>query len=259
VPEAVTTTCLRSDGPGGQDTYRLIEGALGRGAVEHPDDDHSPPLRHIREAVDPVAGNAFVFLAHRDVDTDRQTNFDRSRIEIKVSPSSGGHSALKARNGDTFTYTWRFKLGANIGFSNRFTHVFQLKSFGGDDGSPLITITGRKRGSGDRLEVIHTGPPSAGTLATANLAGLRDVWLDVSARVTYGDAGSLAMTIKKPDGGTVLSVNRSNLDLWRAGDHVRPKWGIYRGKSDELRAGEDTVSFASFAITPSASPTSTCR
>lgn len=258
-PQAVTTRCLNADGPGGQDTYRLIESELGRGAVEHPDDDHSPPLRHIREESDDTVGNHFVFLAHRDIDTDRQTNFDRSRIEIKVAPSSGSHSALKAKRGQTFTYSWRFKLGSSMGFSNRFTHVFQLKSYGGDDGSPLITITGRKSGGGDRLEVIHTGPPSRGVLARTGLAGLKGVWLDVVVRARFDDSGSFFMTIKKPDGTAVVSIDTGDIDLWRGGDHIRPKWGIYRGKSDQLRPQEENVRFASFAITPGATPTSTCR
>src|SRR5262245_10430199 len=72
---AATTTCLNADGPGGKDTYKLITDVLGSGAVEHPDDDHAPPLRHIREVNDAQVGPAFEFLAHRDIDTDRQTNF----------------------------------------------------------------------------------------------------------------------------------------------------------------------------------------
>jgi hypothetical protein len=256
--EAITTACLNADGAGGQDTYARIESVLGRGAIEHPDDDHHPPLRHIREDTDEQVGPHFVFLAHRDIDTDRQTNFDRSRIEIKVSPG-GGPSALKARKGQTFTYTWRFKMNRDMGFSSRFTHMFQLKSSGGDDGSPLITITGRKSGSAGRLEVIHTGPPSKGVLGRVDLTGLKGVWLDVSVRATFDDHGALAMTIKKPGGAAVISINVPDLDLWRDGDHIRPKWGIYRGKSDQLRAVEEDVRFASFAITPSATPTSTCR
>ena len=257
-PLAVGTACLNADGPGGQDTYRLIESVLGRGAVENPDGDHQPPQRHIREEPDPTVGNAFVFSAHRDIDRDND-NTDRSRIEIKVSPRSGPHAALKARLGQTFTYSWRFQLGGDMQFSSRFTHVFQLKSSGGDDGSPLVTITARRRGSRELLEVIHTGPPSRGVLASANLAGLKGQWLDVAVRATFDDRGALSMTIRRPGGAALVSIDVADLDLWRGGDHVRPKWGIYRGLSDQLRAAEDTVRFASFAITPSATPTATCR
>jgi hypothetical protein len=253
------TACLNADGPGGKDTYALIESVLGRGALETPDDDHHPALRHVREELDPVVGPHFVFTAHRDIDTDRQTNFDRSRMEIKVSPSKGAQDPLKARKGQTFTYSWRFRMNSQMGFSSRFTHMFQLKSSGGDDGAPLITITGRKSGSADKLEVIHTGPPSLGRLATSSLAGLKGVWLSVELRATFDDDGAISMTIKKPDGTAVISFNRQHVDLWRDGDHIRPKWGIYRGKSDQLRAVEEDVRFANFAITPGPTPTSTCR
>jgi hypothetical protein len=254
---AVPTVCLNADGPGGKDTYKLITDVLGSGAVENPDNDHHPALRHIREVIDPQVGPAFEFLAHRDIDTDRDVNFDRSRIEIKVAPS-GGHDALKARENQTFTYTWRFRIDSGMKFSNRFTHMFQLKSSQGDDGAPLLTITGRGGGAG-KLQVIHTGNPSRGTLDDVSLAGLQGIWLDVSVRATFSHHGTLRMTIKKPDGTAVIDINQQNLDLWRDGDHIRPKWGIYRGKSNQLRAAEDTVRFASFAITPGGQPTSTCH
>jgi len=253
----VGTTCLNADGPGGQDTYALITGVLGSGAIESPDTDHSPALRHVREEVDDTVGAHFVFLAHRDVDRDGDRT-DRSRMEIKVAPSSG-HDALKARQGKTFTYTWRFKMGSSMGFSSRFTHMFQLKSYQGDAGAPLLTITGRHGSSGDRLEVIHTGPPSLGKLANVSMTGIKGVWLEVSVRATFDDHGKLDLTIKKPDGTTVVSIHKTDLDLWRGGDHIRPKWGIYRGLSDELRPDEEKVRFANFAITPSGTPTSTCR
>jgi hypothetical protein len=51
----------------------------------------------------------------------------------------------------------------------------------------------------------------------------------------------------------------NGLDLWRQGEYIRPKWGIYRGKSELLKQGEETVRFASFAITKGASPASDCR
>jgi hypothetical protein len=254
---AGTTVCVNADGPGGRDTYSIITSVLGSGAVEHPDNDHHPAMRHIREEVDSTVGPHFVFLAHRDVDTDRQTNFDRSRIEIKVAPS-GGHDQLKARQGQTFAYTWRFKMNAGMKFSNRFTHMFQLKSSEGDAGAPLITITGRGGGAG-KLQVIHTGNPSKGTLAETSLAGLQGVWLSVSVKATFSHRGSLQLSISKPDGTKVISINQSNLDLWRDGDHIRPKWGIYRGKSNQLRAAEDDVRFANFAITPGGQPTSDCH
>lgn len=253
------TTCLNADGPAGADTYDLIQSVLGRGAVENRGDaNHSPPVRHVLEAIDPVVGPHFVVLSHSLVDRDGD-NLDRSRTEIKVAPSSGSNDALKGREGNTFAYSWRFRINANMTFSNRFTHMFQFKSSGGDDGAPLITITGRKSGTGDRLEIIHTGPPSLGKLAEASLAGLKGVWLSVSIVATFKDAGAFAISIKKPDGSVVLSTNSTGIDMWRAGDHIRPKWGIYRGLSNQLRTAEEDVRFANFAITPGGNPSTDCH
>jgi hypothetical protein len=253
-----TTRCLNADGTGGVETYALIQSVLGNGAVESPDGDHAPAKRHVLEATDSDVGDHFVFLAHRDIDLDGD-NTDRSRMEIKVAPSSGSHSALKAHDGDTFTYTWRFKIDSGVKFSNRFTHMFQLKSYQGDAGSPLITLTGRKQGSSSKLEVIHNGSPTLGKIASANLGPLIGKWLSVTVVARFSHHGEISITVRKPDGTTALSVTRSDIDLWRDGDHIRPKWGIYRGLSDQLRAEEDKVRFANFAITPSATPTSDCH
>jgi hypothetical protein len=57
----------------------------------------------------------------------------------------------------------------------------------------------------------------------------------------------------------VINASASGLDLWRQGDYVRGKWGIYRGKSPQLRAEEETVRFANFGITAGANPSSDCR
>jgi hypothetical protein len=40
---------------------------------------------------------------------------------------------------------------------------------------------------------------------------------------------------------------------------VRGKWGIYRGKSPQLRAAEETVRFANIGVTAGASPSSDCH
>jgi hypothetical protein len=253
------TVCLNSDGKGGRDAYSVIESVLGKGAVEHnPDMDHDPPLRHINEDSDGDVGAHFVFLAHYPIDNDGDPNDDRSRIEIKVN--GGAPSDLKGTPGKTMTYTWRFKINAQMGFSNRFTHMFQMKSFGGNSGAPIITLTGSGTGSGENLRVDFWGDNTDGKrLASVPLAGLKGIWLQVHVRAEISQSGAFSMTIQKPDGKTVMSINEKGLDLWRQGDYIRPKWGIYRGKSTQLRTAEETVRFANFGITPGPSPTSDCR
>jgi hypothetical protein len=138
-PERGKTSCLNADGLGGADTYGLITGVLGPDALDNfPDDMHTPPMRHVREDIDDVVGPHFVFLAHRDIDRDHLKN-DRQRIEITVH--AGGPELFRALEGQTVTYTWRFKFAANLKVSGSFGHFFQLKSEGGNWSAPIVTLS----------------------------------------------------------------------------------------------------------------------
>ena len=75
---------------------------------------------------------------------------------------------------------------------------------------------------------------------------------------TYLDQGSIKLTVKKLDGTVVIDFDRKNIDMWRDGDFVRPKWGIYRGKSEQLRKEEEEVRFANFSITRGKIPLVDC-
>ena len=254
------TTCLNADGPGGMGTYPLIDSVLGTNAVEHsPDADHTPPFLHVKEDTDGEVGNHFVFYAHYPTDNDGAPDDDRSRIEIKVN--GGAASALKGTPGETMTYTWRFKMNADMGFSERFTHMFQMKSYGGNEGAPIITLTGSGTGTGENLRVDYWPDDGSATqtLARVPMASLKGIWLQVHVRAEISDSGSFFMALKKPDGTTVFSIDETGLDLWRQGEYIRPKWGIYRGKSTLLRTVEETVRFANYAITAGATPSSDCR
>jgi hypothetical protein len=258
VLEAPTqTTCINSDGPGGRETYALLESILGDNCVENPDNDHSPPFKHVKEASDDEVGNHFVFYSHLDIDSDRGTRVDRQRIEIKVN--GGADEDLKGKPGKTMTYTWRFKINPGMTFASSFTHMFQMKSFGGNADAPLITISGRENGGKESLRVDYQGDDSGRTLGQVSLNGLKNVWLSVHVRAQISQSGNFSLTIKKPNGDTVLSINEGGLDLWRQGEYIRPKWGIYRKLNDSLRSAEETVRFANFAITPGATPSSDCE
>ena len=77
----------------------------------------------------------------------------------------------------------------------------------------------------------------------------------------FGEHGSLTFSVTRPNGMLVLEHTATDIDLWRDGEFVRPKWGIYRGlaHADELRPDEERVRFANFAVTPDWEPTSDCR
>ena len=112
-------------------------------------------------------------------------------------------------------------------YSPRFNAMFQLKSFGGNEQLPLINIKVAPNGGSDKLIVEYIGDAGGAVraLATAPLTGAKGVWLEVVCRVEYKDAGSVFVTIKRPDGSTVLSVDEKGLDMWRQGSYVRPEVG----------------------------------
>lgn len=253
--EILSTVRLDSDGAGGIDTYTLIRNAFGPDSIEAPDlyPNNHPGMPHIIEDTDADVGNHFVFKIHRDQDWDRDTyptTTDRQRNEIKTY--EGSTESLKARQGESFFITWKFRINDTMPVSKNFSHFFQLKGVNGDDAQPLITITGAKHTNGDSIEIRHssaTGTPDD-ILNTASWAAARGQWLSVSCLATFSDQGSVALTVTTMNGQVLLTTNVNNLDMWRAGDFIRPKWGIYRSLMDptNLRPDEETVRFANFSV-----------
>ena len=261
--------CLNAVDKPGVETYQHIESILGPGAVEALGDEaYTPPLKHISMESDQQVGPHFAFFGIYPTDTAGRFN-DRSRTEIKFPPE--GVDTYKAREGQTFTYQWRFKLAKNMKLSPSFGHVHQIKAFGGQYADPpLITFTPLLNGS---MEVRQVGNKmknsnSAIRLGKMSMEGLMGEWLDVSEQITYANPGRYLLSIKTLDGREVLHIDKSGLEMWRDGaDHMRPKWGLYRKYHDallyspeEIAQGKnrDYVYFANIGITVGDKPAS-CR
>lgn len=267
------TLCLNADPSDVLGTYSLIEKVLGSGAIEAPSDGVSNPRRpHIITVQgDGFAGPHFSILANEpnDVNLDLVpilNGGDRSRTEIKLAPGSGGdHDNFKAREGDTFVYTWRFRISSTMKFSPSFTHLHQIKAFGGNFSSaPLITFTPLSNG---QMEIRYMGDGKSelspySKLQAISLSGVLEQWLDVREQITYSNTlGRYRLSIIDQQGQQLISVDQSGLELWRQGaDHMRPKWGIYRKHHSALNQNaDDVVDFANFAITRGNNPDSNCR
>jgi len=251
------TACVKADGVGGRDTYELFQSVLGSDALDvYADDQHKPAVRHIHEDTDGEVGPHFVVVIHRDVDLDHLKD-DRQRVEITIHPM--GTERLKGHDGSTIVYTWRFKLASDLKTSSAFSIFFQLKSEGGNASAPIVALTAH----GNDLEIHQVGNDGAShTLAGTAFAPLRGLWLDAYARATFSHQGAFFMTVKKPDGTTVLKADAPKADMWRDGDFTKPKWGIYRSLNDKgsLNATEDWMGLANIGITPGgATPDSDCR
>lgn len=244
---AAVGVTLNADGPGG--TYNLINSVLGGTAYEVPDCGH--PQDHISEVFDSALNtNVFVFSAHVALDDDRCGATDRQRTEIKTYGPSPAN--LKAANGETVTYRWKFKIDAGFKASSSFTHLHQIKAGDGDADAPLITITPRYGANNtDKMELIHINSSGTTTkVKIVNLAPFKGNWVDVVETIKFGSSGTYSITIDKvSDGTNLMSYSNSNMDLWRTGTtFCRPKWGIYRSLNNPTQLRDEDVRFANFCI-----------
>ncbi len=267
------TLCLNADGPGGEATYPRIERILGTGAIEAPSDGvYVPPRPHVEEREDDGAvGPHFAILAIEPTDVNLDLvpmtdGGDRSRTEIKLAPSSGGiHQPFKGHEGDTFVYTWRFRIDPGMRFASTFTHIHQIKANGGLYAEPpLITFTPVASGV---MDVRHVGDLTTSSvgftrLGSMPLAGVPGQWMDVREEITYSNTvGQYKLTIRDQLGAVALALDVAGLQMWRTGaNHMRPKWGVYRFHNVSLNQDvDDYLYLANIGITHGATPTSTCR
>lgn len=239
-----------------------MRAVLGERALELPDDFHSPPVPHILEEEDAEVGHAFVFRLHRDVDRDPMglERTDRQRVEIKVYDRSA--EELKGYENTAFTYHWQFKLGAELQLTRRFIHVFQLKAAQSpDDQHPVLTITGERSRERDVLQVRQSDSTDDTVLAEADWGQVQGRWIDAVVEVRFSDHGSLRLRLTRLDGVPLVDVAKDDVDLWRGGGFVRPKWGFYRSLADvaAITNAEDSVRLANIAIARGHGDAVACR
>jgi hypothetical protein len=228
------------------DPYAHIE-SKGYG-IESPECKHA--VKHITVVNDAELGkDVFVFTLHRDLDDDRCESFDRQRLEIKTWDKSPDN--MSGSIGETHTYRWKFKLDAGFKPSNSFTHIHQIKAQGGSEaGSPLWTLTPRLD-SPEKLELIRIGSDEVThVVAEANLSLFKGQWVEAEEKVTYGEKGSLSLTLRRAkDQTTLLYWSGKDLDLWRDGAGLmRPKYGLYRSLNNKSQLRDESVRFADFCL-----------
>ena len=243
---------LEANGAG--NTYELINSVFAnpnRNVVEVPDCNHASFGRHITEAFDSQLNkNVFQFYLHVSPDNDRckvGVN-DRQRNEIKTYGDSPEN--LKADEGETVQYKWKFKLSDNFKPTSSFTHIHQIKSVDGPFASiPMISFTLRKSNP-DRLELRHTSTINQTTLKSANLDLFRGNWVSVTETIKFSNSGTYSLEIRNiSTGEVILSYTNNVIDNWQDGaDFARPKWGIYRSLNNQQDLQDEMVKFADFSI-----------
>jgi hypothetical protein len=176
---------------------------------------------------------------------------------------------LLGYEGDTFQYTWKFKVSSELELSSRFTHFFQIKAknysednSNGNDNQPVFTLSGAERSSsGNELQVRYNRGYNPDGSSTADVYLIRqdwdaitDEWLEVFVQITYAEAGKFDMTVTRmSDEAVIIDLSEDTIDTYRgveARDFSRPKWGIYRSilETSSLREDEEQVRFADFTV-----------
>lgn len=242
---------VSADGAGGKSVLELFAQEFGRAPIEHQDCRGLQISDRIKEVNDSdLNTSVFRFIMNLNDDKDcSTTNATRQRLEVKTYGSSP--ESTKGREGEWHTYQWKFKLDSGFKVSSKFTHIFQMKAVGGDEKSPILTLTPRK-GNPDQLQLIYNNAGSNDvTVLRENLSLFKGKWVTAYVRAKYNDNNGFLEVILRETltGNTLMSYVNNNIDLFRDNsDFVRPKWGIYRDKANAGDLRNENVLFNDFCV-----------
>lgn len=257
---------LKADGV--TDTYELIAKAgyfaETTGGISPDEFMNHGAYRHISQVYDKTLEEyVFAFDIHVDyeengmfvTDGNKSELIDRQRNEIKCMDNV---AATVAKDGETITYRWKFKLPEGMRTSSEFCHIHQIKGMGAGEevAHPVFTLTCRSTSSKQVLQVINV--PYEGSsnvnLAQTDLAPLLGEWIEAYETITVGRHGSYHLNLKYADTGhDILTVDKSDIMIWRETSDestMRAKWGIYRSLGSNLslknQLRNERVLFADF-------------
>lgn len=246
-----TSYMLKADG--GTDTYELIEnsGFFTETTNNQTPDDFMghPEYQHISQIPDDqLEQYVFAFDIHvnfkeNDVkvtDGNKSELIDRQRNEIKCMSEIPG---TVAADGETITYTWKFKLPIGMKTSSEFCHIHQIKGMGSgpEVAHPVITFTCRTVSSGQVFQIINVPYEGASNvnLAQLDLKPLLGKWIEAHESITVGQHGEYHLTLTDVlSGEEILSVSKNDIEIWRDTQDkstMRGKWGIYRSLGEDLK------------------------
>ncbi|MBP8533355.1 hypothetical protein [Streptomyces sp. MK37H] len=199
------------------DGLKAFEGIEADRGGAHPD----------RKYVIVEGGDHYRFNIWRD-DRDTTGGGDRQRTESKGMVQDG--SALKMRDGETWSLSYEMFMPTSLHGTSKFTHIFQTKT-PVDNGGPYITLDLGRSGSTETLRARAYANSGSPDIASTNLAPLRNKWITIEWTFTIGSKGKAAFVARNGTGsGAPVAVqgSMSNVKMPDQDDYQRPKWGIYR-------------------------------
>jgi len=235
-----------------KETYDHINAVLAPGydVVEVSDCSHGSFGPHITQQFDELLDkDVFVFHAHVNYDSDRCKRFDKSRTEIKSYGQSP--ESTKGVEGEKHVYGWSFFLPEDFKASQDFTHIHQIKAVGGSqDAMPTITYTLRDKNDKRSFQLRYAANMNQETILEEELDQFLGEWIEVTESITYGEKGSLEITLsRKRDNRKLLHHKNESLRMWKTdAEFMRPKWGIYRSLKHPDQLKDETILFADFKL-----------
>lgn len=179
-----------------------------------------------------------IFYDHHFVqDGDRDHNTDRARMEVRLSHAGAVKDQFcpllllsqgSAKSGETINYQWYFYVQSDIEITNEFCHIHQVKSDPPTVAAqpPIITYTLEHA----KFAVKHID--SKGTTTTLKEIPASQIigkWVYADETLKAGSNGWFETTIYDAASKTpILSIPRISRDMWRDGDEIHPKFGVYR-------------------------------
>ena len=106
---------------------------------------------------------------------------------------------------------------------------------------PWVTVALSRSGSTEIIQARAYANSGSPAIAKADLAPLRDKWINISLTLTIGAKGAATAVIRSGAGGSApiaAQGHLTNVNIPDQGDYVRPKWGIYRSVES---AGSDIL------------------
>jgi hypothetical protein len=200
----------------------------------------------------------FRFDIHIDpvIDGDRcsSSTVDRQRNEMKSITNNTTWAKVQGNWDEWQILEWKFRLPAGFQPTSNFGHIHQIKAQDGpNNGSPVITITGRASSSGanKRIQIIHSvdgASTGKGTIVdNVPLSEFENEWVQVREEVHYTHDGYYSCKITRiSDGKVLVDFTDDNIDMWRIGSsYIRSKFGIYRslagGRLDRDPVGQSPL------------------
>ncbi|RPD93014.1 T9SS C-terminal target domain-containing protein [Aureibaculum marinum] len=189
------------------------------------------------------------FQLHKTSDKEACENFGTRFNEFESIEDAPKN--LLGVQGETITYSWKFKLTNDFTVRKFNMDLHQLKAIGGSEADvPLFTLTTIRKGRFEYLELRYAEMDSQTTVESIDITNLKGQWLEVVETITYNEIGAYDITIKTVNGDKVLlDYNDDAIRTWKTdADFIRPKWGIFKETAETETEIEKRVLFTDFNI-----------